>query len=247
MSVLHSGSMALPAHVSALERQALLAFTDRVRGGFPQSRHEHPTFWLEGAWHWSGEIDDLDVFVSLDTANRSDRAVIFDHASRRGSGIRPDALTAGGGGKYLENRIIHWSGNSTRWYRPVNAPQIPNVALELERANGSLSAARVLLSSGHYPDAISRAYYAMFHGACALLASIGRDARSHEAVRALVAEHFIRPGLMSASQGRALSRMAGDRNDADYNVASVFEGPDVVGDIEIAESFLLEVERLLGK
>jgi uncharacterized protein (UPF0332 family) len=127
----------------------------------------------------------------------------------------------------------------------VNAPQLPNIDLELERARSALSAARVLLATNHFPDAISRAYYAMFHAACALLASIGRDARSHDGVRALVAEHFIRPGLLSVSQGRALSRMAGDRNDADYNVASVFEADDVAQDIEIAASFLLEVEQLL--
>lgn len=129
----------------------------------------------------------------------------------------------------------------------MNTPQLPNVELELERARGSLSAARVLLSSQHFPDAISRAYYAMFHAACALLASIGRDARSHDGVRALVAEHFIRPGLLSVSQGRALSRMAGDRNDADYNVASVFEASDVAEDIEIADAFLREVEQVLRR
>ena len=95
------------------------------------------------------------------------------------------------------------------------------------------------------PDAVSRAYYAVFHAACALLASIGRDARSPDGVRALVAEHFIRPGLLSVAQGRALSRMAGDRNDADYNVAAVFEGPDVAEDIDIAASFVDEVTQLL--
>ena len=128
----------------------------------------------------------------------------------------------------------------------MNAPQLPNVALELERARGSLSAARVLLATQHLPDAISRAYYAMFHASCALLASIGRDARSHDGVRALVAEHFIRPGLLSVSQGRALARMAGDRNDADYNVASVFDATAVSQDIAIAESFLKEAEQILN-
>lgn len=39
--------------------------------------------------------------------------------------------------------------------------------------------------------------------------------------------------------------MVGDRNDADYNVASVFEATDVSQDTDIAESFLTEVEQLL--
>lgn len=41
--------------------------------------------------------------------------------------------------------------------------------------------------------------------------------------------------------------MAGDRNDADYNVASVFERTDVEQDIEIAASFLDEVAHLLTR
>src|SRR5690606_39580685 len=118
----------------------------------------------------------------------------------------------------------------------MNAPQLPNVALELERARGSLSAARVLLATQHLPDAISRAYYAMFHASCALLPSIGRDAPVHDGIRALVAEHFIRPGLLSVSQGRAPSRMAADRTDADYNVASVFGATAVSQDIASAEA-----------
>lgn len=117
--------------------------------------------------------------------------------------------------------------------------------LELERATQALTSARVLLDAGQYADAISRAYYSMFHAACALLASIGRSARTHDGVRALVSEHFIRSGILAHQHGRALSRMSGDRNDADYNVAAVFSEQDAREDVTLAEAFLLEASGIV--
>ena len=120
-----------------------------------------------------------------------------------------------------------------------------SIRLELERASQALTSARILVDAGQYADAISRAYYAMFHAACALLASIGRSARTHDGVRALVSEHFIRSGMMAHEHGRALSRMSGDRNDADYNVAALFSEQDAREDVALAEAFLLEASRLV--
>lgn len=118
------------------------------------------------------------------------------------------------------------------------------VNLELARGREALVSATILLDAKQYPDAISRAYYAMFHAACALLASIGRNARTHDGVRALVSEHFIRPGILGQEHGRALSRMAGDRGDADYNVAALFSEKDVREDIALAEAFLIAAEAI---
>jgi uncharacterized protein (UPF0332 family) len=112
------------------------------------------------------------------------------------------------------------------------------VALELAGARSSLESARLLAGAGLGADAVSRAYYAIFHAASALVASIGRTARTHDGLRALIGEHFIRAGMLGPEHGRALSRIAGDRNDADYNVAAVFTGADVEEDIARASSFV---------
>lgn len=126
--------------------------------------------------------------------------------------------------------------------------ETPNkpVSLELERAKGSLRAAELLADAGERADAVSRAYYAIFHAASALVSSIGRSARTHDGLRALVSEHFIRPGVLAVEHGRAMSRVAGDRNDADYNVAAVFTDADVREDISQAMAFLDAVERVLA-
>jgi uncharacterized protein len=122
-----------------------------------------------------------------------------------------------------------------------------STTLELDRARSCLKSAELLADAGHHADAISRAYYAVFHAASALLTSIGRSARTHDGLRALVSEHFIRPGVLGAEHGRAMARLAGDRSDADYNVAAVFTDGDVREDLTSAAAFIAAVERILAK
>jgi len=121
------------------------------------------------------------------------------------------------------------------------------IEAELARARSSLAAARLLKDAGLLHDAVSRAYYSIFHSACALVASIGRTVRSHDGLRALVGEHFVKMGVLAPEHARSLARIAGDRNDADYNVSSVFTPEDVAEDIERAERFLTDVQALLRR
>ncbi|MEW5848981.1 MAG: HEPN domain-containing protein [Myxococcota bacterium] len=116
---------------------------------------------------------------------------------------------------------------------------------ELAKAEQMLGAARVLMQAGYADSAVSRACYAVFHAACALLASVGRVTRSHDGVRSLVVEHFIRPGKLEARFARILSRMGADRNDADYDAVGFFTTEDAAQDIQHAEEFLAAVKSLL--
>jgi uncharacterized protein (UPF0332 family) len=108
-----------------------------------------------------------------------------------------------------------------------------------------LAAAEHLARGGFHEDAVSRAYYAVFHAACALLASIGRTVRTHDGLRAAVAEHFVRPGRLPARFGRLLARAAADRNDADYNSAATFGADDSAEAIEGAREALAAAEAAL--
>jgi uncharacterized protein (UPF0332 family) len=120
------------------------------------------------------------------------------------------------------------------------------VAAQLERAETALASARLLRDAGLLHDAVSRAYYGMFHAACALLASIGRSVKTHDGLRAQLGEHFVKPGLLAAEHARSLARIAGDRGDADYNVSSVFEIGDVDDDLARAAAFVRAVRAILG-
>jgi uncharacterized protein (UPF0332 family) len=121
----------------------------------------------------------------------------------------------------------------------------PEAVAELALARETLFAAEVLAREGLHRHAVGRAYYAVFHGACALLALIGRHARTHDGVRGLVNEHFVRPGVLAHEHARTLRQTAGDRNDADYDARATFTAEDAADDIRRARSFLDAVDEIL--
>jgi uncharacterized protein (UPF0332 family) len=116
---------------------------------------------------------------------------------------------------------------------------------EIARSKHFLAAARHLFSGQFYEDAVSRAYYAVFHAACALLASIGRTVRTHDGLRAAIAQHFVKPGTLDAKYSRLLARIAADRSDADYAAVSTFRAEDAEESIRQAEAFIAAVETVL--
>jgi uncharacterized protein (UPF0332 family) len=60
----------------------------------------------------------------------------------------------------------------------------------LHKAQESLSAARILLEQGFFDFAVSRAYYAMFYAAEAVLLDRGLTFSKHTGVIAAFGEHF---------------------------------------------------------
>ena len=121
-----------------------------------------------------------------------------------------------------------------------------NAGAELERARACLAEAGTLRDAGLPYGAASRAYYAVFHGAQALLYSAGIEARTHRGVIGLIGDHFVKPGALTPETGRMLSRMQRDREDADYVTGAVFTVAEAEEMVAAAESFLAAVEGLLA-
>ena len=93
---------------------------------------------------------------------------------------------------------------------------------------------------------MSRAYFAIFHAAGALLASIGRTARTIESKGASIATHFVKPGRLDAKYTRLLSRTSVERNEADYGVVSTLTRTDVEATVVQAGEFVDAVAKILG-
>lgn len=116
---------------------------------------------------------------------------------------------------------------------------------ELTRADTCLAEANTLHGAGLPHGAASRAYYAAFHAARALLFSAGIETKSHRAVVSLVGEHFVRPGRLSPEAGRLLARLQRDREDADYDTGAVFTATEAASMIGRAQQFVADARRLL--
>lgn len=122
-----------------------------------------------------------------------------------------------------------------------------NAATELVRAHECLREARLLLQDGLPYGATSRAYYAIFHAARALLFWAGLETRSHRGLVRLIGAHFVKPGLLRPELGRLVSRVQRDREDADYETGAVFTTDEASEAVEAAERFLDEARRLTGR
>jgi len=86
----------------------------------------------------------------------------------------------------------------------------------LSTAAQSLDAARLLQSEGFHRFAASRAYYAMFYGAQALLEGEGVSFSKHSAVIAAFAECLARPGRVPVELHRFLIDAMALRHRGDY-------------------------------
>ncbi|HEY2385174.1 MAG TPA: HEPN domain-containing protein [Terriglobia bacterium] len=116
----------------------------------------------------------------------------------------------------------------------------------LAKADEKLEVVNRLLAQNDFEDAISRAYYAAYYAAHALLLSEGLESRSHGGLVALVGLHFVKTGRLDKKFGRNLSNLMEDRQQSDYNLFSGLEKEDAEQALEEARSFVSEIRRQLA-
>ncbi len=119
------------------------------------------------------------------------------------------------------------------------------IAAYLERAEHSLQAARELAGKNFYDFAASRAYYAAFYAATALLLHEGLELSKHSAVISSIHQRFVKTGKLEKAQGKALNWLFELRNVGDYGGIEHVPQPDVEQAIEAAEQFLKAIKLLL--
>jgi len=119
------------------------------------------------------------------------------------------------------------------------------IAAHLERAEQSIQAARDLVISGYYDFAASRAYYAAFYGATAILLNEGLDFSKHSGVIASIHQRFVKTGKLSKEQGKDQNWLFEIRNVGDYGGTVHVSQPLAEQAIEAAESFLSTIKSLL--
>ena len=120
------------------------------------------------------------------------------------------------------------------------------VSSNLERAETNLQVARELLDRAYYDVSASRAYYAAFYAASALLLHEGIDTSKHSGVIALVHQHFVKSGKLSKEQGRNLNWLFELRSVGDYGVSLHVGLDDARRAVRIAEDFVEAVKTLMS-
>lgn len=119
------------------------------------------------------------------------------------------------------------------------------IAANLERAEQSVQAAKDLLASGYCDFAASRAYYAAFYAAVAVLLTEGLDFSKHSGVIASIHQRFVKTGKLDKVHGRNLNWLFELRGVGDYGATAHVSRQDAEQAIQIAESFIQAIKPLI--
>mgnify|MGYP000029444954 CR=1 FL=1 len=117
----------------------------------------------------------------------------------------------------------------------------------IQKAEKKLEVARKLFNSGDYEDAVSRAYYAVYHATQALLLTEGEEAQTHKGVLTLFGLLFVKTGKFSKQIGKYLANLKDDRESGDYEVFSFVDSETAERALFEAEEFLKETNFYLQK
>ena len=115
----------------------------------------------------------------------------------------------------------------------------------LSQAQDSLSAAKILLSTGYTKDATSRAYYSSFYVVEALLEGSGKSFSSHSAVISTFGRDFANAGIVPVEFHRMLLDAERMRHKADYGRRINVSFEEAQRQIGRAEQFLELGNRLV--
>ncbi len=116
----------------------------------------------------------------------------------------------------------------------------------LEKASRAIRASEVFLRGERDPEtSISRAYYAMFYVAEALLSERGLRFRKHGGVHAAFGEHFAKTKVLDSKYHRWLLEAFNKRVSADYGVEARLTAEDAKVVIQQAREFLKTAQDYL--
>lgn len=117
----------------------------------------------------------------------------------------------------------------------------------LDMAKDSIKAAKLLADQDLNRFAVSRAYYAMFYCAEALLLQKGLSFSKHSGVIATFGREFVKTGDVPSEFHGFLIEAAEVREDGDYDFTASIEDSDCAEQFARAEKFLQMTQEYLRK
>jgi uncharacterized protein (UPF0332 family) len=127
-------------------------------------------------------------------------------------------------------------------------PEIEKLATHrLSRAKQAFAEGDYLLTKKAFMGAVNRFYYAGFYAARALLAIQELDSSRHSGVISLFQKHFVKSGLVSAENAKALPRAFEKRQKSDYGDFSTVTSAEARSVRAEIKSFLKDCEHVLAR
>jgi uncharacterized protein (UPF0332 family) len=113
------------------------------------------------------------------------------------------------------------------------------------RARDKLAVARHVLAAGYPADAVSPAYYAVFHAAEVVLLVEGDEPRSHEGLKSLFGLRFVKTGRLPEELASILRELKDERESSDYSIFPAITAEEGERAVASAERFIAALEAFL--
>jgi len=117
----------------------------------------------------------------------------------------------------------------------------------LEKAVERLKVAEKLFRDGDYEDAVSRAYYAMYHAARAALSTVNVFPKTHEGVVSEFGRKFVLAGIFPKELGRNLADAKAARETYEYSVTATVGKSEAEVILLNAQEFVNVIKKHLEK
>ena len=115
----------------------------------------------------------------------------------------------------------------------------------LLRAEKALRSAKILLDHDEVEDSVSRAYYAMFHAAKAILFTKGVKAKTHKGVISSFSENIVKKSILGKEFADILRKAFDMRQRCDYEIYAKLEKELVKEVVSDAENFVNKIRELM--
>jgi len=119
------------------------------------------------------------------------------------------------------------------------------VKYRLERAKETLEDAQLLIESKRWNSAINRLYYSAFYTVIALLLNENHKTTTHNGVKSILSEQFIKKNIISQEFGKKYSQLFTWRQKGDYADLFDFTEEKVLPYYDFVKRFILEIEKII--
>ena len=115
----------------------------------------------------------------------------------------------------------------------------------LDQAEEEFNAASHLFKGGYYREAVSRAYYSMFHATQAILIIKEIYPKSHKGIIQKFGEEFVKSGVLETKMGHLLSQAESMRLKADYDVGVKITKDECEEILDNCEFFISKIKETI--
>jgi uncharacterized protein (UPF0332 family) len=117
----------------------------------------------------------------------------------------------------------------------------------IKRSEDAIDTVKILIDHNKYSDAVSKAYYAMFYAASALLRTKNLDVSKHSGVISQFGLHFVKTGIIEKHHHKRFIKAFNDRDVADYRVMKEVIEQVAIQKLEDAKKFIESIKTFLIK